>query len=194
MCALATHRRNRHPAAPGPHYQTRGPRAKQASRPAQLPSFSALTRHRHLPGQRGYSRLELFQLARASGRCWSRHGVKLSPGSPDPGEAVDRIAVSNIQAILLAPLARANGCCEGWERSGNHPRSRPLYVALFRSPVRGCDLRHRDGDLVVGIGTHGWGSRGRRFIRHAEGAESGPCRPTSDLGAEWERRRSVRRS
>jgi hypothetical protein len=35
--------------------------------------------------------------------------------------------------------------------------------ALFCSPVHGGDLRDRNNDLVVGIGVHGWGSRGRRF-------------------------------
>jgi hypothetical protein len=41
--------------------------------------------------------------------------------------------------------------------TGNHQRSWRLYSALFCSPARGRDLRDHDGDLVVGIGMHGWG-------------------------------------
>jgi hypothetical protein len=41
-----------------------------------------------------------------------------------------------------------------------------LVTALCGSVLLTCarrDLRDRDSDLVVGIGMHGWGSRGRRF-------------------------------
>jgi hypothetical protein len=38
-----------------------------------------------------------------------------------------------------------------------------LSTAPFCSPVRGVHLRKHVSDLVVGIGMHGWGSRGRRF-------------------------------
>src|SRR6266516_8066138 len=69
----------------------------------------------------------------------------------------------------------------GWEPSGNHRRSPRLYVALFCSPVHGTDLRHRDSDLVVGIGTHGWGSRGRRFKSGRPGGFS------NALWTNWER-------
>jgi hypothetical protein len=51
----------------------------------------------------------------------------------------------------------------GWERSGNHGRSRLRCAALFCSPSRGFHLRKRGNDLVAGMWILSWGSRGRRF-------------------------------
>jgi hypothetical protein len=55
-----------------------------------------------------------------------------------PGQPVGLIVESATSdgCCSHVPL-RANGRCEGWEQSGNHPRSRQRRTALFRSPVRG---------------------------------------------------------
>jgi len=70
----------------------------------------------------------------------------------------------------------------GWERGGNHGRSRVRCAALFCSPGRGVHLRKHGKALVAGMWMLSWGSRGRRFKSGRPDGFSNTCTP------KWERK------
>ena len=62
-------------------------------------------------------------------------------------------------------------------RLGTNWEPPTLVTAPYRSVLLTCarhDQRNYDSDLVVGIGMHGWGSRGRRFKSGRPGATQSP--------------------
>jgi hypothetical protein len=66
-----------------------------------------------------------------------------------------------------------------WERSGNHRCSRGRSTVLPAHLCKASPAVNFGDDLVAGIWTHSWGSRGRRFSTRG-GAVSAPGLPPAE--------------